>query len=111
GDYDHADPAWSPDGRTLAFTSARHDERDHDDVSDIWLVSAEGSPPHRVTGTDRPAAHPAFSPSKDAIAYLGRATRNAFGRNIRLFTVPAKSGASECRTDALDRSCEPLRIA
>ena len=63
GDYDHADPAWSPDGRTLAFTSARHDERDHDDVSDIWLVPAEGGTPHRVTGADRPAAHPAFSPS------------------------------------------------
>ena len=111
GDYDHADPAWSPDGRTLAFTSARHDERDHDDVTDIWLVPAEGGTPRRVTGGDRPAAHAAFSPSGDAIAYLGRATRNAFGRNIRLFTVPAKGGASECRTQALDRSCGPLGVA
>ena len=70
GDYDHADPAWSPDGHTIAFASARHDERDRDDVVDIWLVSAEGGTPRRLTSCDRPAGHPAFSPTGDAVAYL-----------------------------------------
>ena len=30
GDWDDAQPAWSPDGTTLAFASARHDTRDLD---------------------------------------------------------------------------------
>jgi dipeptidyl aminopeptidase/acylaminoacyl peptidase len=111
GDYDHADPAWSPDGRTIAFASARHDERDHDDVVDIWLVSAEGGAPRRLTSCDRPAGHPAFSPTGDAVAYLGRTVRNAFGRNVRLFTVPTAGGASGCHTESLDRSCGVLGVA
>jgi dipeptidyl aminopeptidase/acylaminoacyl peptidase len=28
GDYDHGDPAWSPDGASIAFVSARHETRD-----------------------------------------------------------------------------------
>src|SRR5216683_5086655 len=111
GDFDHADPAWSPDGRALAFASARHDERDHDDASDIWIVDKEGGAPRRLTRTQGPAGQPAFSPAGDAVAFLGRASRNAFGRNIRLFTVPAAGGAPECRTASLDRSCGPLGVA
>ncbi|HJV57744.1 MAG TPA: S9 family peptidase, partial [Methylomirabilota bacterium] len=110
GDYDHADPTWSPDGRTLAFAAARHDERDHDDASDIWLVPAEGGAPRRLTDTRGPAGHPAFSPAGDMVAYLGRASRNAFGRNIRLFTVPVAGGAPRCRTEGFDRSCGPLGV-
>jgi dipeptidyl aminopeptidase/acylaminoacyl peptidase len=110
GDYDHVDPAWSPDGRALVFASARHDERDHDDASDIWLIPAEGGTPRRLTRTDGPAGHPAFSPAGDAVAYLGRASRNAFGRNVRLFTVPVAGGAPECRTLGFDRSCGPLGV-
>lgn len=110
GDYDHADPTWSPDGRTLAFAAARHDERDHDDASDIWLVPAEGGAPRRLTDTRGPAGHPAFSPAGHVVAYLGRASRNAFGRNIRLFTVPVAGGAPQCRTEGFDRSCGPLGV-
>ncbi len=110
GDYDHADPAWSPDGRWIAFASARHDDRDHDDASDIWIVPAEGGPPRRLTRTTGPAGLPAFAPAGDAIAYLGRATRNAVGGNVRLFTVPVAGGAVECRTDDFDRSCSPLGV-
>jgi dipeptidyl aminopeptidase/acylaminoacyl peptidase len=110
GDYDHADPAWTPDGRALVFSSARHDERDHDDASDIWLIPAEGGAPRRLTRTLGPAGHPAVSPAGDTVAYLGRASRNAFGRNIRLFTVPVAGGAPACRTEGLDRSCGPLGV-
>lgn len=110
GDYDHADPAWTPDGRALVFASARHDERDHDDASDIWLVSVEGGAPRRLTRTRGPAGYPAVSPAGDTVAYLGRASRNAFGRNLRLFTVPVAGGDAVCRTEGLDRSCGPLGV-
>jgi dipeptidyl aminopeptidase/acylaminoacyl peptidase len=110
GDYDHGDPVWSPDGRWIAFTSARHDDRDHDDASDIWLAPAEGGGPRRLTRTAGPAGLPAFSPAGDTVAYLGRSAINAFGRNVRLFTVEAAGGAAVCLTDDFDRSCSPLGI-
>ncbi len=110
GDYDHADPAWSPDGRSIVFTSVRHDDRDHDDAADLWLVAAAGGAPRRLTATAGPVGHAAFSPAGDTIAYVGRSEINAFGNNIRLFTIPAAGGAPRCLTAAFDRSCSPLGV-
>jgi len=110
GDYDHGDPVWSPDGRWIAFTSARHDDRDHDDASDVWLVPAEGGSARRLTDTAGPAGHPAFSPAGDKVAFLGRSALNASGKNIQLFTVGLSGGAPFCLSADFDRSCSPLGV-
>ncbi|HEU5188052.1 MAG TPA: S9 family peptidase [Methylomirabilota bacterium] len=111
GDCPDSDPAWSPDGHSIAFVSARHEDRDYDDATDLWMVPAAGGTPRRVTDTIGPAMHPAFSPDGRTLAYLGRRHQNEFGRNVRVFTVPVEGGAPRSLTDVLDRSCAPLDLA
>ena len=88
GDYDHGDPAWSPDGRTVAFVSARHETRDEDAASDVFVVPAEGGDPIRVTATDLAVSRPAFSPDGGTI-WFGGAPTDLAGRTTGLWSVPA----------------------
>ena len=75
GDWSDSLPAWSPDGQSLAFVSARHDERDYDTLSDIWVVPAAGGEPRRLTDTTGGCSAPSWSPDGQQIAYLFRAER------------------------------------
>ncbi|MBI4634875.1 MAG: S9 family peptidase [Candidatus Rokubacteria bacterium] len=110
GDFVDADPVWSPDGRLIAFSSARHPGRDDDDATDLWVVPPEGGEPRRVTDTAGPAGFPSFSPDGNRLAYVGRRNLNAYSRNVRVFTVPVGGGAPTCLTEDLDRSCAPLGV-
>jgi dipeptidyl aminopeptidase/acylaminoacyl peptidase len=73
GDVDDTDVAWSPDGETLAFVSARHDGADGDLVTDVHVVPAGGGTTRRVTDGRGECRHPVF-------------TRD--GRSIVLTAVP-----------------------
>ena len=42
GPYDHAAPAWSPDGRTIAVSACRAPDPDRARFEDIWLFPADG---------------------------------------------------------------------
>lgn len=108
GDANHDEPAWSPDGALLAFTSARHAERDEDDASDVWIMPASGGEPRRLTDTAGPVGRPAFSPDGRTIAYLGHRQRYDAGYNWRLYTIPLDGGAPTCLSDGLDRNCRSL---
>jgi dipeptidyl aminopeptidase/acylaminoacyl peptidase len=96
GDYDHGDPAWSPDGHAVAFVSARHETRDEDAASDVFVVPAEGGDPLRVTATDLAVARPAFSPDGGTIWFCG-APVDLAGRTTGLWSVPADGSAPPAR--------------
>lgn len=75
GDWSDGQPAWSPDGTAIAFVSARHEEREYDTLSDIWVVAASGGEPRIVTGTNGGCAAPSWSPDGQRLAYLFRPER------------------------------------
>ena len=67
------EPAWSPDGRSIAFTSNRHRDADiHSNVLDIHVVDVETRAVTAVTrGPKSNFTAPAWLPDGSAIAALG----------------------------------------
>ena len=60
-------PAWSPDGRRIAFASNR------DGNSEVYVMHADGSHQRRLTRHPASDAFPAWSPDGKRIAFLSAA--------------------------------------
>ncbi len=74
GDYDDSDGVWSPDGKLVAFVSNRTEEPDHNQNTDIWIVSADnpdkGQTLLQVTKNPGPDSDPDWSPDGERICYV-----------------------------------------
>jgi dipeptidyl aminopeptidase/acylaminoacyl peptidase len=68
------EPAWSPDGKWLAYTATKRDVTTIDSVAEdahVWIVSASGSSSRELTGDqDRRARSPNWTPDGNSILYL-----------------------------------------
>jgi len=64
-------PAFSPDGRTIAFSRSR-DVHEHQ----IYAMDADGSDARRLTCMPNGATEPAFSPDGQKIAFVSETARN-----------------------------------
>jgi dipeptidyl aminopeptidase/acylaminoacyl peptidase len=112
GDYDDGEPAWSPDGRYIAFVSNRTEEPDSNDNTDIWIVPADGerAEPRRVTTNPGPDWSPAWSHDGERIAYVTAIEPDLiwYATN-HLAVISARGGEPELPLRALDRNVrEPV---
>lgn len=57
------DPAWSPDGKWLAWSSDRTGQYQ------IWIMSAEGRDPRQLTKSEGPKSNPSWSPNGHEILF------------------------------------------
>jgi Tol biopolymer transport system component len=94
------DPAWSPDGKQIAFaTEEVHDPASRQGDSSLYVVDATGGTPRMIV--DRDAVQPFWSPSGQRIVYW---TNTGGQRDI--YSVAAAGGAPVpvTRDPALDWS-------
>src|SRR5438552_840010 len=105
GDWDDAQPAISPDGSTVAFTSNRSADRDRNTVSDIWTVPLAGGAPTRVTTERGQYTNASWSPDGASIACLGTADAVGAGaRNTRVHVFARAGGTGTDLLGAWDRT-------
>ncbi len=112
GDYDELLPAWSPDGKSLAFVSKRRPDADRDNNWDVYVMDAvPGATPKQLTTFEGPdndpdyESRPAWSPDGRSIAYLqGGPLKMIYYAVQKLAVVPAAGGVPRIVTAALDRN-------
>jgi dipeptidyl aminopeptidase/acylaminoacyl peptidase len=117
GDYDDSEPAWSPDGKLLAFTSNRSaPDPDRTYNSDIWVVSADntdkGAHVTQVTTNPGEDRSPAWSPDGKWIAYVTQLEPKLFQyATHHLAIAPASGGEATLLTVAFDRNASEPRFS
>jgi len=66
------EPAWSPDGTTIAFSSRRAG------TFDIYVMNADGTETRALTSTKEDDSHPTWSPDGSQIAFARRGSGDIY---------------------------------
>jgi len=117
GDFDDNEPAWSPDGKSLAFTGNRSTpDPDGTRDSNIWVVAADntdkGARLTQITTNPSPDNQPAWSPDGKWITYVTELDPHLFYYSTQhLAVAPATGGEAKVLTAAFDRSVHRPRFS
>jgi dipeptidyl aminopeptidase/acylaminoacyl peptidase len=118
GDYDDSAPAWSPDGKSIAFTSNRSESEDPDRNynTDIWVVAADntdqGKSLVRVTANPGADDSPSWSPDGKWIAFTSQLEPKLFQyATFHIAIAPATGGEAKVLTLKLDRNSSEPRFS
>jgi len=117
GDFDDEQPAWSPDGKLLAFTSNRSTpdpDRTYD--TNIWVVAADSigkrSDPTQVTTNPGEDEEPSWSPDGKWITYVTKLDPKLFEYGTRHVAVSAAAGGpARVLTKSFDRMSASPRFS
>lgn len=106
GNYNEEQPAWSPDGKKIAFVSNHSEDADKNENDDIFIMdAAEGAVPYQLTAWKGEDVQPVWSPDGKSIAYLQSSSDENFtmyGENI-LAVISASGGKPDLISASADK--------
>jgi dipeptidyl aminopeptidase/acylaminoacyl peptidase len=104
---DNGPLGWTPDGRTIVFSSNRNADWARNPVeSEVYALDVAGGAVTALTSRRGPDAEPAVSPDGRLIAYTGFDDRELGYQNALLYVMDRDGSNRRTLTGALDRTVE-----
>lgn len=104
GDYDHSNPTWMPDGKTVVFTAKRYPNADHVSYSDVYTMPLAGGEPQQLTNSFGPCSSPSVSPDGSTIAFYAHTGEFKGATLMGIYTIPSTGGAARPILPKLERA-------
>jgi dipeptidyl aminopeptidase/acylaminoacyl peptidase len=116
GDFDDSSPAWSPDGRFIAFVSNRTAEPDANSNTDLWLVASDGPEPQpkliQVTTGEGTDQAPVWHPQGGRLAFITTLRPDIpYYAQTEVAMVEVGDAEPTILTDELDRMVDNPRFS
>jgi dipeptidyl aminopeptidase/acylaminoacyl peptidase len=107
GDFEHDNPAWSADGKTIVFDGLRDERWDTELVNRLYAIDAGGGEPRALTGDEGSYSSPSFSPDGKRIAYQFTVEDGTYPHHSQIGVMSADGSGRTLLTESLDRQCAP----